>query len=426
MMASEAMTTIASAARPAALGGVRVLEISHCSAAVSGKHLAELGAEVIKIEPPGGEPARRIAPFVEPDGTTERLSVFWLAYNVGKRSVTLDLDTERGTEQFVELARTADIAVTDFQRLDAIQNDRLAALACAANPALIWTEICPFGRGGKYERLPAGELVLQALGGHLNLNGDTDRAPVMISLPVASLHGGVESVSACLMAYYHRLRTGIGQRVDISLQECVVWTLLNSTMAWQLLHVDERRGGAVRKERSNKFYTRLVWPCADGHIFFGPLGGGLGAVRAKSYRALVAWLAEEGIHDKLLTSKDWTGADAFRISQEEYDAVSEIIGNFLLTKTLDELMRRAVRDAILLAPVNSIPQILENPQLQARGYFESLHCGENGAALKLPLYWANFSATPLSVPRPPPAPGEHTREILGSIAERKQQTAWDA
>src|SRR3546814_8166578 len=94
------------------------------------------------------------------------------------------------------------------------------------------------------------------------------------------------------MTYYNRLKTGSGQRVDISIQECVVWTLLNTTMAWQLLGMTEMRGGAVRKERANRFYTRLVCPCRNGHIFFAPAGGGAGAGREKSYAALVAWMTD--------------------------------------------------------------------------------------------------------------------------------------
>jgi crotonobetainyl-CoA:carnitine CoA-transferase CaiB-like acyl-CoA transferase len=204
---------------PLALAGCRVLELSHAAGALAGRVLADLGAEVVKIEPPGGEPGRKAEPLVNlPNG--EGLSAFWLAFNVSKRSVCLDIDTAEGARDFVDLARTADIVVTDFERLNLADCDRLCALALASNPALVWVEIWPFGRGAPHENYPGTDTIVQALGGHLFLNGDIDRPPVRIGLPVAIMQGGAEAASAALMAYYHRLRTGHGQRVDVSMQEC--------------------------------------------------------------------------------------------------------------------------------------------------------------------------------------------------------------
>jgi crotonobetainyl-CoA:carnitine CoA-transferase CaiB-like acyl-CoA transferase len=395
----------------APLAGCRVLELSHSAGAVAGRALADLGAEVIKIEPPGGEAARSAEPAADlPNG--ERLSLFWLAFNVSKRSVCLQLSDPADRRRFAELARTADIVVTDFQRLKLADNDELAALARAANPALIWTEVWPFGRGKPYEDWPAGDLVLQALGGHLQLNGDIDRPPVHLGLPVALLQGGAEAASAALMAYYHRLRTGEGQRVDVSIQECITWTLLNTTMTWQLLHRQEIRGGAVRKERANKFYTRLVWPCADGYVQLSPVGGGGGVAREKSYAALLAWMAEEGITDPLLTERDWNGPGQFAISQEDYDAVTRIIARFIEGKTVEELINRAVRDRILLAPVSDIAHVLNNPHLEARGFYQVVHDGTRGTSLRYPGSWVRMSQTPLRGLSPAPAAGEHSAEIL--------------
>ena len=301
-----------------ALAGVRVLEISHRAAAVSGRILRDLGAEVLKVEPPGGEASRFSQPIIKLQ-TGEVVNSFWLAFNVGKKSICIDLETKDGMRQFADLICETDIVLIDYERLRPAKSDQLFDLAHEKNPALIWTDILPFGRGKPHEDYPGGEITIQALGGHLYLNGDVDRPPVGIGLPVAALHGGAEAASAALMAYFHRLRFGCGQRVDISLQECITWTLLNSTMTWQLLGINEMRGGEVRKERANKFYTRIVWPCADGHIVLSPVGGGSGVVRQKSYAALVNWMAEEGMDDPLLLSRDWNGKDANSVSQEDYD-----------------------------------------------------------------------------------------------------------
>ena len=402
-----------------ALDGLRVLEISALAGAVAGRVLADLGAEVIKIEPEGGEPFRRSLPLV-PTGMGEE-SAAWLAFNHGKKSVTLALETEAGREGFAALCVGTDIVVCDWERLALDQMDRLSALARKANPALIWTEILPFGRGRPYERYAATDTTLQALGGHLYLNGDVDRPPVRISVPVGSIQGGAEAASAALMAYYHCLTTGEGQRVDISVQECIVWTLLNSTMAWQILGLNEMRGGAIRKERANRFFTRLVWETRDGFIFFGPVGGGGGAAREKSYAALTHWMAEEGFTDDILSRHDWNGDGQFFIPQEDYDAVTQVIMAFIRTKTTDELMERAVRERILLAPISSVQGVFENPQFRARGLFRQLRDEDRGLSVELPSLWANLSATPLLPPRPAPKPGADTstllsRETEGSLA----------
>ena len=388
-----------------ALAGVRVLEISHRAAAVSGRILRDLGAEVLKVEPPGGEASRFLQPIVKLK-TGEVVNSFWLAFNVGKKSIYIDLETDDGTRQFAELICESDIVLIDYERVSSAQSDQLFALAHKKNPALIWAEILPFGRGKPHEDYPGGEIVIQALGGHLYLNGDVDRPPVWIGLPVAAMHGGAEAASAALMAYFHRLRSGSGQRVDISLQECITWTLLNSTMTWQLLGINEMRGGEVRKERANKFYTRIVWPCADGHIVLSPVGGGSGAVRQKSYAALVHWMAEEGMDNPLLLSRDWNGKDANSISQEDYDKVAEFVGQFILTKTKTQLMSRAVRNGILLAPVSNVSDVYSNDHLRARLLFRNLSDSARGVSIEYPAAWVSMSCTPLRELTPAPLLGD--------------------
>lgn len=403
-----------------ALKGIRVLEISSMSGAVCGRVLADLGAEVIKLEPQGGEKARFDAPFVPTKAGQESAS--WLAFNFGKKSVVLDLDSPTGFSDFRALARDADIIVTDFQRLSLKEMDRLAAAARTENPAVVWVEILPFGRGHAYEAMPATDTTLQALGGHLFQNGEIDRPPVRIGLPVGLVQGGAEAANAALMAYYHALRTGEGQRVDISIQEVVIWTLLNTTMAWQILSLNEMRGGAIRKERANRFYTRLVWPCKDGYFVFGPVGGGGGSARAKSYEALLQWMAEDGVTDEILRRHDWNGDGQFAIPQEDYDAVTDVIRRFIETKTAAELIERSVRDRILMAPINSIQDIFENVQFRARGLFKPLIDEARGLQMELPAHWVRMSETMVADMRPAPLVGANTDEVLG-VARRLREAS---
>jgi crotonobetainyl-CoA:carnitine CoA-transferase CaiB-like acyl-CoA transferase len=390
-----------------------VLELSHFAAAVAGRVLADLGAEVIKIEPPGGDRARHAEPAF--DGADRQRHAFgFLAFNLGKRSVTLDTGTDAGREILARLAASSDIVLIDWERAGSTQEaDRLRALVTEANPRLVFCEIWPYGRG-EYEDTVATDLTIQAQGGHLYLNGDTDRPPVAVSAPVAVLAGGTEAASAALMAYYHAVRTGQGQQVSVSLQACVVWTLLNTTMTWQCMGINEMRGGAVKRERGNSFYTRLVWPCKDGFVQFGPVGGGGGAARDISLNALIEWMRDEGSYDQILTACDWNGPSRFTIPQEAYDAVTEVIGAFIATKTMDELIERGMKQRILLAPIYTIPQLLHAEQLAARGFFREVPDERRGATALHPGPFARLSETPLVDLRPAPQAGADTGAVLNA------------
>uniref|UniRef100_A0A2A4YZQ8 CoA transferase n=1 Tax=OCS116 cluster bacterium TaxID=2030921 RepID=A0A2A4YZQ8_9PROT len=403
-----------------ALEGVRVLEISSLSGAVCGRVLADLGAEVIKIEPEGGEAARNDLQMVPTK--KGKISASWLAYNFGKKSITLDINSKDTEALFTDLIKSIDIVVCDFQRLTLPQMDRLATLARTTNPKLIWTEILPFGRGNAYEATPATDTTLQALGGHLYLNGEVDRPPVRIGLPVGLAQAGAEASNASLMAYYHALRTGEGQRVDISVQEVITWTLLNTTMAWQILGLNEMRGGALRKERANRFFTRLVWPCQDGYVVVGPVGGGGGSARSKSYAALLKWMAEEDITDEILTRHDWNGEGQFAIPQEDYDEVTAVIKAFIAPKTTEQLIARAVRDRILMAPINSIKHIFENVQFRDRGLFKPLIDEALGLDVELPANWVRMSQAQIAHMTPAPIAGADTRAVFEELAQLKEAT----
>ena len=402
-------------ARPGgALTGCRVLELSHLAGAVAGKILADLGAEVIKIEPRGGEHARRSEPTCV-DDRGERHGLEFLAFNTSKRTVTIDLATEAGLEVFGRLAEKADIVVLDWERIgDPQESDRLRDRCRRDNPGLVWCEIWPYGRG-EFDTTLATEFTLQAQGGHLYLNGEIERPPVRICAPVASAQSGAEAAGAALMAYYHSLRTGQGQRVDISVQACVVWTLLNTTMTWQCLGIDEVRGGSVKRERGNTFFTRLVWPCQDGFIQFGPVGGGGGAVREASFAKLVEWMREEGYYQPILDAHDWNGEARFTVPQQAYDEVTEVIGGFIKTRTLDELIERGMKNGMLLAPVYSIAQLLESEQLAAREFFVELTDEARGLTARLPGAFARMEGTPLLTPHRAPFAGEDTIDVLSEI-----------
>lgn len=403
-----------------ALAGCRVLELGHLAAAVAGKVLADLGADVIRIESRGGDAIRHAEP-AHVDGTGERQGIAFLAFNGNKRSATVDLTAEAGREVLGRLARKADIVLLDWERVTGPEEaDRLRDICTAGNPALVWCEVWPYGRG-EHERAAATELTLQAQGGHLYLNGEINRPPVQVSASVATIQSGAEAASAALMAHYHAVRTGVGQAVDVSVQACVIWTLLNTTMTAQCMGIDEVRGGSVKKERGNTFFTRLVWPCKDGYIQFGPVGGGGGAVRETSYSTLVEWMRDEGFYEPILEAHDWNGEARFTVPQEAYDEVTEAIGAFIRTRTLDELIEQGMKRRILLAPIYSIPQLLECEQLVARNFFREVHDPRRGLTALLPGPFAHLSDTPLADPGPAPAPGGDTAPVLAEAGFARQE-----
>jgi crotonobetainyl-CoA:carnitine CoA-transferase CaiB-like acyl-CoA transferase len=330
---------------------------------------------------------------VDEDATKRRRLIEW-AYNRGKDRRSIDLDDESSRGRLLELVMDSDVLVESGTpgalRRYGLDYDALSA----RRPDLVYVSISPFGQTGPYSEFLAADITLQAMGGHLAVTGDADRPPLSIGVEVAYRHGGAEAASAAALAIYHRQRTGQGQHVDVSIQECIVWTLLNSTMTVQLLHRDDERGGAVRKERGRDLLTQVIWPCKDGQVHFVPVGGGGGSARYRSYVKFTDWMTEEGYGDPFLHARDWNGKDVNSIAQDEYDKLVALIGDFLRTKEIAELYDRAVRDRLLLAPIMRIPDLLKSPQLNQRGTYDDVLYGET--IVRLPGRFAIFSETPIN------------------------------
>jgi crotonobetainyl-CoA:carnitine CoA-transferase CaiB-like acyl-CoA transferase len=377
-----------------------------------GRVLADLGADVIKVEPPTGDPGRLVGPFLPDVGPPHESSLSWWSRNLGKRAVTLDTAHARGREILHRLVDRAAVVV---------DSPDLAVAAPAFSfdefqrqwPAGIYVSVTGYGRSGPKSRYAATDLTVQAAGGHLYLNGDRDRPPVRIGLPVAELQAGVEAAAATVVALFHRLRTGRGQCVDVSMQQAIVWTLLNTTMTWQLVAREEERGGAVRKERASTIYSRLIWECRDGYVHFVPVAGGGGLARERSWRALVAWMEQEGFGDPMLRAKDWNGADLHAITQQEYDHLAQVVQRFLRTRTVGELHERAVRDKLLVAPVSTVREVLGSEQLAARRYYTTVVDQARGVRYQVPGAFAVMPATPVGPQGPPPTLGQHNDQVYG-------------
>ena len=202
------------------LSPIRVLDLSDERGIVCGWMLAELGADVICIEPPGGSRARQLGPFADDKRDPQR-SLFWWAYARNKRSVMLDLDSDSGCDTLRRLVSTADVLI-ESQTPGALAQRGLGFEDLAArNPRLVYVSITPFGQSGPKAQWAGTDLTVLAAGGPLWLNGDDDRAPVRVSVPQAFAHAAAEGAAAALVALHERNRSGRGQHVDISAQQAV-------------------------------------------------------------------------------------------------------------------------------------------------------------------------------------------------------------
>ena len=389
------------------LGPYRVLDLTTQQGLIAGKLMGDLGADVIKVEPPRGEPSRHIGPFYHDESAPER-SLYWMAFNLNKRGVTLDLESADGRALFLRLVKTADFVIESFDPGYMESIDLGYDVLSRENPRVIVAAITPFGQSGPYSEFKTTDLVNIAMGAYAFTTGDADRPPVRISFPLSYAHAGAEAAAAAAMAHYHRERTGEGQFIDVSIQECVVWTLMNSTVTWDLLQRNITRGGAVIANPVTGVEMRTVWPCQDGNITMILAGGG---TFGPGVKALVAWMAREGVASQWLQELNWDELDMMTITQEIYDAVTAEVRPFLQSKTSGELYDAAVQNRILIAPVTTAEQSLQSPQLEAREAFVEIDHPELGGTIKYPGAFVKMSAWSPRIFRRAPHLGEHNVDV---------------
>src|SRR5216684_2875415 len=327
--------------------GFRMIDLTDEKGALCGKIFADLGADVIKVEPPEGCSTRRIPPFLDDISGPDR-SLYAIAYHAGKRSVTLNLESAEGRTLLAELVRRADFIVESFPvgHMESLGlcYDALAKL----NPRLIYTSITPFGDTGPGKHYKAADIVSWAAGGMMYLMGEEGKPPLEMSLPQAGLHAGAEAAVASLIAHYPREIDGLGQHVVIDMQACVVSTLMNE-QAMPLLHGDYlRRSGIFTGAIGGR--RKTVFRCKDGYIS-GLLAGG---ASLPSTTATIEWMKEEGAAPAWLTQQGGlksltpsafmsaTGADL-----RELEMAEEALEQFLMTKTKREIWQNILQRRIL-------------------------------------------------------------------------------
>jgi len=390
------------------LAPYRVLDLTDERGLLAGKILADLGADVVQIEPPGGNPARNIGPFYGDDPQPEK-SLFWWAYAANKRSITLDLEQKDGQALLKKMVAEADFLVESFAPgyLDTLGLGY--GVLAEINPKLVMVSITPFGQDGPYSNYQATDIVGMALGGFMYLTGDDDRAPIRISFPHFYLHGGAAGATAAMLAHTYRITSGQGQYVDVSCQQAVAKTLAHAPQIWDIEGAILKRMGVYR-QTSGENRVRINWPCKDGYVNYMVQGGSV----AYSTRALLEWMKEDSFDTADLDAIDWEKMGYGAITPELMSQLGEPLGDFFKGHTRAELVQGSLDRRILLFPVATPSALQDHSQLEARGYFKELEHPELGATVQYPgaFVKSGDGEDIAGIYRRPPLIGEHNTVIF--------------
>ncbi|TAJ17013.1 MAG: CoA transferase, partial [Dehalococcoidia bacterium] len=385
------------------LTGLRVIDLAGESGVFAGRMLAELGADVIRVEPPGGDGIRRRPPFLEGAPTVE--SLHHLHYNAGKRGITLDAHTTRGVEVLRRLAAVADIWLETEAPgvMDALGLGH-AALS-EVNPALVYASLTPFGSEGPMAQYRANDLVSVAMSGLMYLNGFPEDPPIAPGAEQAYHIAAAALVATTLVAVAGRARDaeGRGRHVEVSVQEAMSMATVQTANAnfytWHQ-RIPKRSGFGAPLAASA---SRNLFSAADGLwlSFVIPVGAGPG------WEPFVDWLREEGIDSPVFD--DAYRDAAYRASHG--GDVAAAIEALVSRHPREWLFHEGQRRRILVMPVNDMKDLHEDPQLRSRGFWRALPHPALGRDIEVPAAPYQFSATPAALERCAPAVGEHNREV---------------
>jgi crotonobetainyl-CoA:carnitine CoA-transferase CaiB-like acyl-CoA transferase len=392
------------------LSKYRVLDLSNEQGDLCGKILADLGADVIKVEPLEGAPSRNVSPFAHHSVTRES-SLYWLAYSSGKRSITLAIGHPEGRNILLQLLSKADFLVESFSPGHMEKMQLGYSDLRSINPKLIMVAITPFGQTGPMGTALHSDLTGIALGGMMWLTGDADRPPTRISLPQFYELGSAAAAAGAMIAHYSRKKTGRGQFVDVSCQQAVARTLAQAPATWHLTHKNLERSGPYRD--LGKFKMRINWECSDGYVNF-IVTGGISA--AREMKALSEWMLTKGQRSKVLEETKWEEVQYGTFTQELLNGLESDLSVFFKIMTKKELFEGSIERKIMLFPVNTMEDLVTYEQLSARQYFHPVYHPQIDATVTLPGPFLKASGKALRPPQPAPMLGQHNKDIyLGEL-----------
>ena len=401
---------------PTALDGVRVLDLTSEMGWYAGKLLADLGADVIKVEPPGGDPGRGLPPFHTDQPGRETSLRFWY-FNANKRSATVDLAQYDGRHLFGRLVDTADIVIESHKpgELEALGVD-VAALR-ERNPALVWASITGFGLDGPHAGWEVTDIVAQAVSGIAVLAGYPDGPPQRIAGNQAYIVAGISAAQGALLALLHAEATGEGQLVETAIQEALSICQETAHLGWDFQRWSrERIGEQHRMPGIGTYQTR------DGYIYSAVGIPGFGA----PWTELIAWMADEGQAAELTEPQFAETFAAFDMRTlgdpaqmaalaPTLERAQEVLTAFYASKTSMEVYEQGQARRLLIGMVASPADIGDDAHLAAREWWVEIEqprsLGAEPAALRLPGPPYRLSETPAAVRRAAPTISEHNREI---------------
>ena len=388
-----------------ALQGLTVIDLSGALGNYAGKLFAELGADVVLVEPPGGSSLRHEGPFLADLPGLER-SLAFAYHNTSKRGITLDLDREADRATLRRLVATADLVI-ETERPGVMDERGLGyADLSKIRPGLVMLSITPFGQTGPYAQYQAEDIVALALGGMLYLGGYPDTAPIRVHGDQGILCANMYGAVAGIIALWHAEASGEGEHLDVSMQESVVMALENAVQFYDLEKTVRRRWAGEQR-----FAGTGVYACEDGYVFL--MAGGIGANRFWS--RTLEWFADEGmVGVERLQGPEWATVE-FLKSDEAKRIFSEVFDPWALQRSKAHLYHAGQARKIPIAPVSSPKDIVENKQLQSRGHFVEVPDGIAGHTLHMPGAPYKLSETPWQIQRPAPRLGEHNLEILSAL-----------
>ncbi len=392
------------------LAGVRVIELASERTQYCAKLLADMGADVIAVEPPGGSPARRIGPFVNDVPDLNRSLHFWY-YNTSKRGVTADLAHADGRALWARLVAGAD-AVLEAVAPGSLDAGGSGYSAFAERqPALVWAAITPFGQTGPYRDFAMTDLTSMAMGGPMASCGydDLPGSPPIRPEAFHSLHmGAVYAACGVMIALLDRLTSGLGQYIDASIHEACAATTEGSFPNWEYFRrVVQRQTG---RHAAAAITPRWQFRCADGHDI-NMIGGGIPR-NPRSWRPLLDWMERLGrVED--LRSPEYDGV----MMENPYSRgpasahIAAVIGRFVESITAEEAYRGGQALHMPWGPVRSPDENLDDPHWHDRGFFVEVEHPELGRSYTYPGLPYLFHGTPGRVRSRAPLLGEHTYEI---------------
>jgi crotonobetainyl-CoA:carnitine CoA-transferase CaiB-like acyl-CoA transferase len=400
----RAMTPKPSPSAP--LTGIRVIELARVLAGPwAGQMLADLGADVIKVEnPDGGDDTRAWGPpFVEGADGENLSAAYYHSTNRNKRSIAVDLKTPEGQETVRRLCASADVVIENFKRGGLEKYGLDYASLKAINPKLVYCSITGFGQNGPYADFAGYDYIVQGMSGFMSITGEKDGEPMKAGVAIADIFTGIYAVTAIQAALIHVMKTGQGQFVDMALLDVMSAVLANQNMNYLISGKAPTRLGNAHPNIS----PYEVVPTADGHLILAV--GNDGQFKRLCTILGIPTIAED---ERFATNKA-------RVTNKA--EVRRIVTAETAKWQKRDLLSACEQNAVPAGPINSIEEMFADPQVQARGLKIDL-TDDKGTVIPSVRTPIVLSETPLRYERPSPRIGEHGNEILAELAELERKT----